>query len=610
MEGVKRIMGIYQFKPEDAKRFAQEQGIRTKIRGKELQFQQCPYCHNYKDTYTFSISLETGQFKCLRASCGAHGNMITLHRDFGFNLGTETEEYEKPHYAWRRFKKPEKPIVPDQPAIDYLTGRKISEEVIRKYQVKTKKGDPNKIVFPFFDENGELEFIKYRYIDPSKSPDGRRKEDCEPGCRAILFGMMQCVPDKPLIITEGQIDSLSVATAGYDNAVSVPTGKNGMTWVPHCWDWMQQWKTIIVFGDYERGAMTLLPDIKSRFDCEVKSVRPEMYLGCKDANELLQKHGVEAVRNAIETAQVEIPQEIKRMCDVPYEDDDSEKVPIGIKELDDKLEGGLPFGYLSIITGKRGEGKSTFASMLTKSALEHGHTAFTYSGEMKTGDTRKWLDCQIAGKNRIEDVDLGGYHKYNISEPISKQIGKWYQDRNYVFDTAYISQTPLNLLKTVEQAIKKLGCRYVLIDNLMTAIDIVPSESADDKYEKQSRICKSLARMAQKYNAMIILVAHKKKGFETDENDDVLGSSEITNLAGVVMSYGKGKDIPTGQRIIKISKNRLNGNTTEDGVIVDFDPASKRVFGLGKSDPGSCAESPCFKDADGFVSADDMEVPF
>ena len=128
-------MGIYQFKPEDAKRFAQEQGIRTKIRGKELQFQHCPYCHNYKDTYTFSISLETGQFKCLRASCGAHGNMITLHRDFGFDLGTETEEYEKPHYAWRRFKKPEKPIVPDQPAIDYLTGRKISEEVIRKYQV-------------------------------------------------------------------------------------------------------------------------------------------------------------------------------------------------------------------------------------------------------------------------------------------------------------------------------------------------------------------------------------------------------------------------------------------------------------------------------------------
>lgn len=603
-------MEIYQFKREDAIRFAHEQNAKTKIRGNELQFHECPYCHSPKDTYTFSINLENGQFKCLRASCGAHGNMITLHRDFGFDLGNDVREYEQPSYMWRRFKTPTEKIEPDQPAIDYLTSRGISRDVIEKYQIKSRKDDSNRIAFPFFDENGKLTFIKYRYIDSTKTRDGR-KEDCEPHCKAILFGMMQCVPDKPLIITEGQIDSLSVATAGYDNAVSVPTGKNGMTWVPHCWDWMQQWKTIIVFGDYENGSMTLLSDIKARFNCEIKAVRPEAYKGCKDANELLQKCGVEAVREAIETAKPEMPQEVKQMSEIQYDDANDERLPVGIKEIDDLLEGGLPFGYLSIITGKRGEGKSTFASMLNKSALEHGYTTFVYSGEMKTGDTRKWLDCQIAGRDRVESEQIGGYCKYKISTPISNTIGRWYQDRAFIFDTSYISETPINLLDTIEKVIREMGCRFVLIDNLMTAIDIIPTESQYDKYERQSMICKALARMAQKYNVMIVLVAHKKKGMETDENDDVLGSSEITNLAGVVMSYGRSKNVSPYQRVIRISKNRLNGHLTDpEGVCVDFDDASKRVYGNGIDDPGPNTPSVCFAESEDFQNIDDMEIPF
>ena len=45
---------------------------------------------------TFSINLKTGQFKCLRASCGVSGNMITLQKDFDFSLGTQIDEYYAP----------------------------------------------------------------------------------------------------------------------------------------------------------------------------------------------------------------------------------------------------------------------------------------------------------------------------------------------------------------------------------------------------------------------------------------------------------------------------------------------------------------------------------
>ena len=85
-------LSIYEFNPEDAKRFAQEQGIKYREYGDELRLKYCPYCRNKtNDKDTFAINLKTGQFKCLRASCGAHGNMYTLSKDFDFSLGVEID---------------------------------------------------------------------------------------------------------------------------------------------------------------------------------------------------------------------------------------------------------------------------------------------------------------------------------------------------------------------------------------------------------------------------------------------------------------------------------------------------------------------------------------
>ena len=96
-------MGIYEFEVEDARRFAREHGIKTRVRGNELHFTKCPYCGNSTDDKnTFAISLTTGQFNCLRASCGAHGNMITLARDFNFSLGRDVDEY----YAFEKMEVP------------------------------------------------------------------------------------------------------------------------------------------------------------------------------------------------------------------------------------------------------------------------------------------------------------------------------------------------------------------------------------------------------------------------------------------------------------------------------------------------------------------------
>lgn len=614
-------MSLYRFDPEDAKRFGREQGIQFREYGDELQFWECPYCHRHENKGMFSINLKTGMFKCQRAQCGAHGNMITLHRDFGFDLGTDVTEYEKPKFSWRRFAKPEKPIEPTDPAVRYLGGRGIPEEVVRRYEVTTKKGDDHVLVFPFLNEDGELEFIKYRKTDFDKTKD-KNKEWCEKNTRPILFGMKQCEGTGRLILTEGQIDSLSVAAAGIKNACSVPNGKNGMTWIPHCWNWLQRFEEIVVFGDYERGEMTLLEDVRARFDCKVKAVQPEDYRGCKDANEILQKFGPEAVRQAVENAKPTMLPQVLDLADVDYEDGTrEERLPTGLAMLDTALDGGLAFGFLDILTGKRGDGKSTLGSMIVKSALENDVGVFLYSGEMRKGDVRKWLDLQIAGPQVIEAKQIQAkdgqqYPRYELSGFNADRIRSWYRSRAYIYDAGTLAENPKPLPEIVETYIRQFSCRFVLIDNLMTAIDI--SGEPGTKFEQQERTAKTLARIAQKYDALILLIAHKKKTdpkYQADENDDVLGSSEVTNLAGVVMSYERPRDLDRqDERLLKVTKNRLTGRVNFSGITCRYDESSKRI-GTDYDDL-TALSGPFKKDDDdnrleGFEEIGDMnDIPF
>lgn len=601
-------MTPYVFKPDDARRFAAFVGISAREKGQELQLARCPYCGK-REGY-FAISLSTGAFNCKRASCGAKGNMLTLRKDFNFDLGRDVTDYERPRETWRRFKTPEAPVEPKPEALAYLAGRGIPEEVARRYEITVKRNDPKVLVFPFYGADGSLEYVKYRKTDFDPQRD-QNKEWCEANARAILFGMKQCDPEKgPLVLTEGQIDSLSVAAAGIANAVSVPNGKNGMTWIPHCWEWLHKFDSIIVFGDYERGAMTLLPEMQARFPGRVRAVRAEDYKGCKDANEILTKHGPEAVRNAVENAAPVMLDQVVRLADLAdAEDEEPERLPTGLPKLDAVLSGGLAFGYLDILTGKRGDGKSTFGSMILKRALEAGYGSLIYSGEMRPVDVRKWLDLQIAGPERIvTETTAAGYERHSVAPYARARIRAGYRGLAYIYDGTRPTDAKADLLQIVETYLKQFGCRFALVDNMMTAIDVGPAGGT--KFERQEAMAKALARLAQQYDALILLVAHKRKTdpkYDTDENDDVLGSSEITNLAGTVLSYERSKTVGDDQRLIKVTKNRLTGRVEFTGVVADYDPKSKRIYEAGGTAGG---DSPLMGWQETFTEEETEEIPF
>ena len=398
---------IYEFKQEDVFRFANSTGAQTKIKGKELHFQYCPYCHGGKnrDKFTFSINLQDGRHKCLRNSCSIKGNMITLSRDMGFELSEDflryynIDDYNSIHF--RRFK--ESHIQSKDTAVEYLKSRGISENVCRRYEITIKDGTENVLVFPFKNPDGQLKFIKYRNIEYVKGVSDGSKEWCERNCMPILFGMNNCnLEKKTLIITEGQLDSLSVTESGFENAVSVPTGMNGFTWIPHCWDWMHNFEKIIVFGDYENGKISLLNEIKKRFKIRVYQVREDDYLGCKDANEILIKHGQAQISKCINNAKPVPLKHIISLADVENVNIfEIPKLKTGVLKLDYLLYGGLPFGGLTLVAGKPGEGKSTLASQIVINAIEEGYRCFVYSGELPNHTFKAWMNYQIAGSKHI-----------------------------------------------------------------------------------------------------------------------------------------------------------------------------------------------------------------
>lgn len=574
-------MGIYIFKAEDARDFARQMGIRTFERGDELHFQRCPYCHgggSGKDKRTFSIHLTDGRFQCMRASCGAKGNMITLARDFNFSLGRDVDEYYGRKERYKNMKKYPRPLS-KAPAVAYMETRGISRETTEAYAITTQRDRDNVLVFPFFDENGDMQFAKYRKTDFDSSRDSC-KEWCEANCRPILFGMDKCdsAVSDTLVMTEGQIDSLSCVEAGIPNAVSVPTGKNGFTWVPHCWNFMAKYKTLIVFGDYEHGEITLLAEMKIRFRGAVKHVRKEDYRGCKDANELLQKHGAQAVRDAVAHAVPVANSRIIELADTecPYEDNLS--FDSGIKELD-KLAGGILEGYVYILTGECGKGKSTFGSQLIVRALAAGKNTFIYSGEMPKWDVRKWLDRQIAGPDHVTTRELhNGAIRYEVTREDVWPVHQWYRGRGRGYDNSIVGdddEEHETLLETLKAAILQYGSEVLLVDNLMTAMN---DDLGADFYRQQTRFVKALANLAQAYQVVIILVAHPRKSDGRNfRNDDISGSSNIANLAGMVMQYTDPVDEKDpGDRILRVTKNRINGRIHK-GIPLWYDEASMRI---------------------------------
>lgn len=557
----------------------------------------CPLCHggsHGKDKHTFCLFLNNGTFVCKRGSCGRHGRFEELARelgDTGLTIKRGASTYEKK--SDKQFMLPKfKASAPTEEIYKYFELRKISRATVDAMNVGSD--DAGNIVFQFF-WNGEDVYHKYRL---PRKPDrfrGDRKEWQDSGTKAILFNMDNVVFDQPLIITEGQIDAMSLHEAGLTNVVSVPCGCDNNDWITYCFEWLEKFKTIILFGDNDEPGRRAVEKWTHKLgDYRILVVKnypaipgtdPVEY--CKDANEVLYRFGESALIEMVDAAEEIRTKGIIRVADVvPVDPTNVPRIKTNIPALDDAI-GGLAEGCVTVFTGKSGNGKSTLSGLLLLNAIEQGYTCMAYSGELSAGLFQEWILAQAAGSEWIglKFDKIRGRNVPFVAPNVQRRILNWFGDRLLLYDNnEQFVETDMKqaeaIIKVFEQAARKYDAKLFLIDNLMTSV-----ADSDDEWKAQAAFIKAIKKFAIKYRAHVMLVAHPRKtkiGADITQ-DDISGTLAIMNLCDSAIVI-KRPDL-------SVLKNRIDGKRVDISCcycgdsrrIYQADVGDKNIFSWDKT---------------------------
>ena len=403
---------------------------------------------------------------------------------------------------------------------------------------------------------------------------------------------------QPLVVTEGELDSLSVIESGYKNCVSIPLGAQNTKWIEENYDWLEQFDKIIIWYDNDEIGIRIRKDVCARLG-SWRSLFVDVPLiiedsdgkkrKIKDANEVLYFFGKEKVLDFISNAQ-ELP--IIGIDDLALvEDFDLEAAPglySGLKSINDIVYKFL-FGSVILITGMRGAGKSSFINQVfVCEPLQQGHDVFIFSGELGSPVVKSWIELTMAGDEKIKMKDS---FVHVIDSQARKEMREWYKNRIWIYNDK--DNNADNILDKAIATTRKYGVKVWVIDNLM-CLDI----NADDKniWQKQKDFIVKLNRLALLYNVLVVLITHPRKLREGAEmnSDDISGAGEMGNLAQYIASvrrvskkekegekdnkgnYKKGKEPIKEDTEVDIMKNRYTGKI--DKALLYFSYPSYRFY--------------------------------
>jgi len=232
-------------------------------------------------------------------------------------------------------------------------------------------------------------------------------------------------------------------------------------------------------------------------------------------------------------------------------------------------------GEISVWTGKNGAGKSTLIDQILIESIDEGYNVCAFSGETARRKYRKNIDLQLASHrfNEKFTTDKGAI-KYKTPRYIRDYIGKWYQDKFFLFDADRTRVNADKVLEQFEKTAKKYNCRVFLIDNL-----IKMNLDKNNFYASQSEFIDKCSVFAHRFNAHVHIVAHPRKTQNNVGKMDISGSGDITNLADnvfIVVNTSK-NDEKQHDGEVGILKHRSTGNS---GIKVDlmFDKPSLRFY--------------------------------
>ena len=445
-----------------------------------------------------------------------------------------------------------------------LRARGIPEEICKKYNylVGTKQDGSSIQIANYYDnQSKKLTGQKIRTADKKFSVAGNIKG-------AGLFGQ-QCFgagTGNKVIITEGEIDALSVATA-YDGkwpAVSIISGaSSAYKNIKDNLEWVLSFSTVVLWFDDDDAGNKAVEEVSDLFK-KPGQLKVIQGTGFKDANELLLAEGKGKVLSATYQAQNLSIDGIKNgdeLWDLVSVDEVFETYSYPFPKMEEKFQG-LRKGELVTFTAGSGVGKSTIVKEITYHlTMHHG---------LKVG--------YIALEENLKRSALGFMGMY-LDKPMSYDYSKIsIEKKREAFDAVlgkgqlyfydhFGSLESENLIRKMKLLVLQNEVDFLVLDH----VSIVVSGTVDgDERRAIDALMTNLRSLAEETQAGIIVVSHLRrpqgdKGHEdgaTVSLSQLRGSGAIAQLSdGVIGVERDMQDAEFGNHVkLRILKNRFVGD--------------------------------------------------
>lgn len=321
---------------------------------------------NYSD-YGIELSGSGQQVRALCPQCSANRKKS---KEKCLSVNTVDGVWNCKHCGWtgslneKQYKviPYEKPSLPEN-VLKYFSDRGITQGILKQENIGFEQSSGKGwIKFPYY-YNSVCVNIKYR----TATKDFRQAKDAKK-CLYRLDAISKTIK-KTLVITEGEIDALSVLVAGFE-ATSIPDGAppaDAKNYVSK-FDFLQgteklfdRFDKIIIAGDTDKPGEKLKKELGRRLGYE-RCYTVQYPENCKDINDVLVKHGVKKVETVLSKAE---PFPVEGIINADScKNQLMQRYEKGIERGASTLWSGLNKlysvkpGELTIVTGVPGSGKS------------------------------------------------------------------------------------------------------------------------------------------------------------------------------------------------------------------------------------------------------------
>jgi twinkle protein len=441
-----------------------------------------------------------------------------------------------------------------------LKVRGITEETCRKYdyQVTDNYMDRPQQIANYRNSEGLVVAQKIRDADKNFSILGEAK-------KMVLFGQHLWSGGKKLVVTEGEIDCMSVSQVQGNKFATVSLGQgatSGKKSLLAAWDYLNLFDEIILMYDQdEAGQKAALECAESLPIGKVKIAK----LPYKDANECLQKGEGKSIIDAIWQAKVWRPDGIITTQEV------YERMKKGTKKkktadypftkLND-MTCGIRDGLVTICAGT-GAGKSTFIKEIAFDLHKQGHKVGMVMLEEDEDITLCSLLSIHLNKNIVIDEDA------ITAEQFDKAMVEVFPDDHNInlYELKGVNTIDA-VINNIQYMVKGFGCEYIFLDPISVLVAGATGQVADERRLIDSIIL-TLSSLVRELGICLFLVSHltrpQGKGHEDGGQvriSELRGSSSIAMLSDFCIGLQKLEDDPHADiREIVLLKNRFTGET-------------------------------------------------